>query len=102
MVTQWGCWNTYFVTPKYNTLGDKFLLSGEQGAAAVLGAATLSFTESERELATRVFSRLFQSGMTLGEAVQQAKAELARVNPNLLDVLIGWTLLGDPLIRLQP
>ena len=58
--------------------------------------------ESERELATRVFSRLFQSGMTLGEAVQQAKAELARVNPNLLDVLIGWTLLGDPLIRLQP
>ena len=102
VVTQWGCWNTYFVTPKYNTLGDKFLLSGEQGAAAVLGAATLSFTESERELATRVFSRLFQSGMTLGEAVQQAKAELARVNPNLLDVLIGWTLLGDPLIRLQP
>jgi len=32
LVTQWGCWNTYFVDPNGNTMADSFLLSEGIGA----------------------------------------------------------------------
>jgi hypothetical protein len=34
--------------------------------------------------------------MRLGDAVTEAKQALARTNPDMTDVLLGWTLLGDP------
>ncbi len=96
VVTQWGCWNTYFVTTRENTMGHEFLLNGEQGAAAVLGASTLTAATHERELAKLVYDRLFQPGVTLGEAVLQAKQAYATQSPEHADVILGWTLLGDP------
>ena len=42
VVVQWGCWNTYYVDPSNNYLVQKFLFSGNQGAAAVFGAVTLT------------------------------------------------------------
>jgi len=101
VVTQWGCWNTYHVEPTYDTLGHRFLL-GEHGAVAVLGAATLTHTESERRLGIPILQRATQSGVTLGEAIQGAKNELSRRHADLLDVLLGWTLLGDPALVLDP
>ena len=47
MVPQWGCWNTYYVDPSYNTMGHVFLLSGTNGAAAVTGSTTLTNITSE-------------------------------------------------------
>jgi hypothetical protein len=41
LVTQWGCWNTYFVDPSGNSMADRFLVGGLNGAATVLGASTL-------------------------------------------------------------
>ncbi|MCI0417310.1 C25 family cysteine peptidase [bacterium] len=102
VVTQYGCWNTYFVSPQYNTLGHKLLLSGDRGAASVLGAATLTEGQSERMLGQRFFSRLFQPGQTIGSALQGAKADLGSTHPDLLDVLLGWTLLGDPTMVVEP
>lgn len=101
VVVQWGCWNTYYVSPQSNTLAHKFLLAGPQGAAAVLGATTLTYTASETELAERLIPHL-TSGMTIGEAVTQAKAEAAKAMPGMADVLLGWTLLGDPALRIEP
>ena len=101
LVTQWGCWNTYHVAPMYDTLAHKFLLNEEGGAAAVLGAATLTESVSERQLAALLFERIFRNGTTVGEAVQEAKQVLAQSSPELLDVLVGWTLLGDPAMRLR-
>jgi hypothetical protein len=40
--------------------------------------------------------------MTIGEALRDAKLELAQTHPNLLDVLLGWSLLGDPALVIQP
>jgi uncharacterized repeat protein (TIGR01451 family) len=101
VVTQWGCWNTYHVTPSYNTLGHKLLLSGGRGAAAVLGAATLTQAPAERKLGKLLFARLGQPGVTLGQALVDAKQELARSEPDLIDVILGWTLLGDPTLRMD-
>ncbi len=55
VVTQWGCWNTYYVSPFSDSLGHSFLLSGDRGAAAVLGASTLTEAEHETEFGKRLF-----------------------------------------------
>ena len=39
-------------------------------------------------------------GATLGQAVLEAKRELAAVHPEMVDVIIGWSLLGDPALVL--
>jgi hypothetical protein len=102
VVTQYGCWNTYFVEPSYNTLAHRFLLSGNQGAAAVLGASTLTKSTSEAALGDLVMPRIVTPGMTMGDAILQAKHQLAATRPDLPDVLLGWTLLGDPTLIIEP
>lgn len=102
LVTQWGCWNNYHVEPTYDTLGQTLLLSAEGGAAAVLGASTLTLIESDQALGRELIPLLVEPGLTIGEATLRAKQNLAKTSSNLLDVLLGWTLLGDPAIRVQP
>ncbi len=102
LVMQWGCWNTYHVEPRFNTLGHTFLLSEDRGAAAVLGSATLLSTASAEKLSKLLVPRLARRGERLGDAVLEAKRELARTHPDRLDVLLGWTLLGDPTLVLEP
>ena len=41
-------------------------------------------------------------GTKIGDAVLAAKQELAMTDPKLVDVLLGWTLLGDPAQVVQP
>jgi hypothetical protein len=101
VVSQWGCWNSYYVAPAYNTLAHKFLLSGDQGAAATLGAVALSYDTSERQLGALLIPKLLDPGVTIGIALQEAKAELAATHPDLADVLLGWTILGDPAIVVE-
>lgn len=102
VVVQWGCWNTYYVDPVNQFLVQKFLFSGDRGAAAVLGASTLTDSESEKLLGELLTPRLVTPGMTLGQALQSAKSELAQAHPDLLDVLLGWSLMGDPALVIQP
>ena len=40
--------------------------------------------------------------MTIGQAVQDAKIQLGASHPELLDVLLGWSLMGDPALVIQP
>lgn len=102
VVTQWGCWNTYFVDPAGNSMGDQFLVAGETGAAAVLGASTLTTSNGERQLGLELNKRLYQPGMTIGEAVIQAKQAMALSNPGASDILLGWQILGDPALVINP
>jgi len=95
VVTQWGCWNAYYVSPNEDSMGHRFMMEGDQGAVAVMGASTLTSANSERKLATLVFARL-ANGERLGDAVTNAKQEYAQDNPGDLDVLLGWTILGLP------
>ena len=102
VVVQWGCFNSYHVNPMYNNLTQGFLLSGDRGAAAMLGATTLASSTSEELLGDLLTPRLTQPGMTLGQAVQMSKRELAQTHPDLLDVLLGWSLMGDPALVIEP
>ncbi|MBN1428633.1 MAG: hypothetical protein JXB07_09610 [Anaerolineae bacterium] len=102
VVSQWGCWNTYYVSPVYTTLADKLLLSGDRGAAAVMGSTTLTWANSESAYGRLLMRYLTQPGTTLGDAMLQAKNDLASGHPDMIDVLLGWTLLGDPTLAIVP
>jgi len=99
IVTQWGCWNTYYVNPREDSMGHRFMMEGAQGAVGVLGATTLTSARNEQQLATK-FYKYIQQGESLGEAMKNAKAEFAATDPNALDVILGWTLLGFPELTL--
>ncbi len=102
VVMQWGCWNTYHVDPHFNTLGHRLLLTPDRGAATVLGSATLLETSSADALSKRLAPLLTQRGLSLGDAVTEAKQELAASEPDRVDAILGWTLLGDPALALEP
>jgi hypothetical protein len=101
VVFQWGCWNTYYVWPTEDTLGHRLMLSGDRGAAATLGATTLSEYESDRQLALQFLPRVFQPGVSIGEALVAAKRAVSGY-PRIYDVLAGWTILGDPALVIEP
>ena len=100
LVTQWGCWNTYFVSPQEDTLAHAFMLNQNGGAASVLGASTLTQAIHEKALAQLVLTHLTHDQMTLGDAVTLAKRTYAQTNPDALDVILGWNILGDPALKL--
>ena len=102
VVAQWGCWNTYYVSPTANTLGHALMLQGEHGAAAVLGAATLTDSGSDVALGREYLARMTQPGVTLGEALVAAKRALAAEHPEMMDVVVGWSILGDPALVVEP
>jgi hypothetical protein len=102
VVAQWGCWNTYYVHPTVNTLGHALMVSGEQGAAAVLGATALTDSQSDVALGQRYLPRIVQPGATIGDALVAAKRDLAQQHPDMADVIIGWTILGDPALVVEP
>ena len=65
---QWGCFNTYYVDPVYATLVDSFLFSGDNGAAALMGASARTSSESEMMLGTLLNPRMVTPGVTMGDA----------------------------------
>jgi hypothetical protein len=101
VITQWGCWNTYFVAPSEDSLGHAFMLNGNRGAAAVVGASTLTTAAAERDLADQLLPRLVLPGTRIGDAVLDAKRAYAIIYPQQLDVILGWTQLGDPALVVQ-
>jgi len=101
VVSQWGCWNTYHVSPEYDTLGHSFLLAGGSGAVAVMGAATLTETGAEKLLGESLVAALATPGVRLGDAISDARRFVARSRPDAWDVLLGWALLGDPTLMVK-
>lgn len=102
VVSQYGCWNAYFVSPAYDSLAHAFLLSGDRGAAAVLGATTLTENRSDRLLGNVLTPLLAEPGRMIGDAVVEAKRRLAVSHPGLDDIQVGFTVLGDPALVIEP
>ena len=102
VVAQWGCWNNYYVHPTINTLGHALMVAGDKGAAAVLGATALTDSQSDIELGERYLPRIVQPGATIGDALLAAKRDLAQQHPEMRDVIVGWTILGDPALVVEP
>ena len=99
LVTQWGCWNTYFVDPRRDTLANAFLLQ-ESGAAAVMGATALTNSFALQELGV-AFMQRYAQGQTLGQTFRLALRDRVRANPQSAESLRGFVLLGDPAAELR-
>lgn len=72
------------------------------GAVAVLGASTLAQAFHERQFGLELYPRMLTPGVTMGEAVLQAKQALAARTSGYLDVLLGLQYLGDPALTIEP
>jgi Peptidase family C25 len=99
LLIQWGCWNSYHVVPAYNTLAHAWLL-GPGAAGAVIGTTAITEIEHDYALSERLLNALSQH-QRLGDALKAAKRDLATGDPDLVDVLLGVTLLGDPALMLR-
>ncbi len=94
-VAQWGCWNTYFVSPSANSLGQALLLQGAHGAAAIFGPAALTDISNHRGLAPGVFAGMVP-GARIGDVILQARINLAGQGMRSTESMQGSNLLGDP------
>ncbi len=103
LVAQWGCWNNYFVDPAVTALGSALLTAEDRGAAAALGASTWTTTAGDLALGNYFLPLVTQPGRTVGDVLVASKRSLALAAPGQhLGVQRGWTLLGDPLLVLEP
>jgi hypothetical protein len=102
VVAQYGCWNTYFVNPQQISLGELFLLAENKGAAAVLGSTSNNYLHSQYYLGQYLTPKLATPGTTIGQALLSAKQEMAAAMPAFLEIELGWTILGDPTLVMEP
>lgn len=101
LVTQWGCWTSYFASPEVETLSDHLLVTPEVGAVATVGAATMTRSESHQRLGELFFAAVGEGSPTVGEALLAAKRRLA-AEDRPLDAILGMVLLGDPAMPVAP
>ena len=71
------------------------------GAATVLGASTLTSSAGERALGIELNKRIYLKGMTIGDAVIQAKQAMAQ-HSDYRDIQLGWQILGDVALKVNP
>jgi subtilisin-like proprotein convertase family protein len=95
LVAQWGCWNAYYVEPSVESLSARLMRAPGAGAAAAIGATTLTSESSHLALGTRFYARLNGAPTTVGDAFRAAKIDLLGSGAPT-DALLGMALLGDP------
>ncbi len=99
LLLTWACVSSdyrYFYGP---ALSEAMVLVPMGGAVASFGPTGLSLPTLQRELYLRLYPKLL-TGMTLGEAVRETKAEMLATHKTEREFLHGWVLLGDPDVRL--
>jgi Peptidase family C25 len=97
VLLQLGCWNTYHVQPRYDTLGSAWLL-GPGAAVAVIGSAALADADHAWAFGAE-FLRATANSPRLGDALLAAQRATWQNDPDAVDVILGTTLLGDPTLR---
>lgn len=100
LVTQWGCWNSYFVDPYAQGLSHQ-LLASPGGAGTVYGATTLTEDASHSLLGRLFFEAVGAGARTIGEAELLAKRRLAELRPEAIDAQLGMQVLGDPAMPIR-
>ena len=89
------CLGGFFHDPYTESLAAALLTAERGGAVAVWTSSSLTYPEDQLPMARALASRLY-TGMTIGEAVVQAKAATSS-----MDVRRTWILFGDPSLRLR-
>jgi len=96
----WACQSQWYQYHLGLTVNEALLLAPDGGAVAALGPAGITPPELQRMLSTNIYAGL-KRGLTLGQAIRQAKARAIRAGSFTRPVVDGWNLLGDPALRLN-
>ncbi|MCH8476707.1 MAG: C25 family cysteine peptidase [Wenzhouxiangella sp.] len=104
IISQWGCWNNWFVSPTQNSMIHGLMLGDQVKAATVLGSVSLAEDASHFALAVRFYSLRASGGLhgqpgavnTLGEALLHAKRDLVQNAPGHQSAARSVVLFGDP------
>jgi Peptidase family C25 len=96
----WTCETQWYVS-EGRTISEELLLVPSGGAIASLGPGGISDPALQVNLSRRVYD-YYLGGKTLGEAVRRAKSDALVEDARLAPVVQGFSLLGDPSIRLRP
>ena len=104
VISQWGCWNNWFVSPTQDAMIHGLMLGDQVKASAVLGSVSLAEDASHFALATRFYSLRAQGGLhgqsgeisTLGQALQHAQRDLITHDPAHRGAARSVVLFGDP------
>lgn len=97
----WACEAQWYRNDSGPSINEALLLVPDGGALATVGPTGVSQPRLQAVLAQAVY-RHFLAGETLGESVRRAKVELTDLDPLAAPVVEGWSLLGDPALRLPP
>ncbi len=95
----WTCNAQWYLSDQGPSVNEALLLAAGGGALASVGPTGITDPALQAQLAARLYEKLL-SGLALGEALRQAKAEALKANPRMQPVVEGWSLLGDPSLRL--
>ncbi len=78
VVTQWGCWNSYFVAITIETMAHSLLLTEGKGAASLIGSSSLTSLAAHDAIGKRFFDALSQGPIALGDALAARAARGGR------------------------
>jgi Peptidase family C25 len=95
----WTCETQWYVS-EGRTISEELLLVANGGTIASVGPGGISDPALQANLSRRVYA-YYLGGKTLGEAVRRAKADALAEDPKLAPVVQGFSLLGDPTIKLR-
>lgn len=94
-----GCYGSYFTQPQVNSVAHAFMLSGQTGAAAVLGSSGLTAISSD--IAWMNLMSLYLYDERIGDALRESQRLLHTLGPQYMDISLGANLLGDPTLRVR-
>jgi hypothetical protein len=95
----WTCETQWYVSER-RTLSEELLLVSGGGTVASVGPGGISDPSLQVNLSRRVYD-YYLAGLSLGEAVRRAKADALAEDPKLAPVVVGFSLLGDPSLKLR-
>jgi Peptidase family C25 len=95
----WTCETQWYVS-EGRTISEELLFVPGGGAVASVGPGGISDPALQVNLSRRVYD-YYLAGRTLGEAVRRAKADALAEDPKLAPVVQGFSLLGDPSLKLR-
>jgi hypothetical protein len=99
VVFAWSCNSQWYLNDTGPSVNEALLLAPNGGAVASVGPTGETDPALQLQFAALLYPKLL-SGLALGEALRQAKAEALQANPQMQPVVEGWSLLGDPSLRL--
>jgi len=100
VASQLGCWNTYYVDPRFDNIS-RAMLAAPNAAAAAVGPTGLADDGAEEAFAQHYFPGLHGGSARIGDAILAAKQAMRAQGDLPLDIQLGVNLLGDPSMRLH-